>query len=227
VCEVCKKETNKLVKGMCNSCYNKTKRDECKSKGICIVCMKRKARKNRTTCEICYKKIKKWQKSGKAKKYRKGYYLKNKERVLQSTKKWRKSENGMQYLKYYNASSSKKRRIRESNIIHDFSYRDWKEKVENTKGFCDRCGRYVGVKNLTMDHIIPISKAPYGTIYTINDVQPLCRSCNSSKNDDIDYSMLKNVDINITLINQNKKQQKGYWLKKARKLLYDVNNFEF
>jgi hypothetical protein len=39
--------------------------------------------------------------------------------------------------------------------------------------------------------------------------------------------MLKNVDINITLINQNKKQQKGYWLKKARKLLYDVNNFEF
>ena len=51
----------------------------------------------------------------------------------------------------------------------------------NTSGICPECNSFIGIENLTLDHIIPISKVPVGFIYTINDVQPLCKGCNSSK----------------------------------------------
>ena len=35
---------------------------------------------------------------------------------------------------------------------------------------------------MTMDHIIPISKAEVGFVYNLCDVQPLCRSCNAKVN---------------------------------------------
>jgi 5-methylcytosine-specific restriction endonuclease McrA len=50
----------------------------------------------------------------------------------------------------------------------------------------------VGINKLTIDHIFPVSKASQDykitgrkRIYTINDVQPLCASCNKSKRDKI------------------------------------------
>jgi len=39
----------------------------------------------------------------------------------------------------------------------------------------------VGIEEITMDHIFPISKAEFNLIYTLDDVQALCRKCNSSK----------------------------------------------
>lgn len=68
------------------------------------------------------------------------------------------------------------------NISHSFSYDEWNDKLISTQGICPMCGRFVGIENLTMDHIIPVSKVKEGFIYTINDVQPLCKPCNSSKN---------------------------------------------
>ena len=40
---------------------------------------------------------------------------------------------------------------------------------------------YIGIDKLTLDHIHPLSKAEEGRIYTIDDIQPLCLSCNQSK----------------------------------------------
>lgn len=56
----------------------------------------------------------------------------------------------------------------------------------------DLCNKYnnrclcCGEKNkLTVDHVIPISK---GGMNTIDNIQPLCGSCNSKKNNkEIDY----------------------------------------
>ena len=59
-------------------------------------------------------------------------------------------------------------------------------KLYKTHGFCPRCDKWIGIEKLTLDHIIPLSKSPEGFDYTINDVQPLCRPCNSSKNDRIE-----------------------------------------
>lgn len=53
----------------------------------------------------------------------------------------------------------------------------------NTEGICPGCGSNVGCECLTLDHIQPISKVPVGFTYTINNVQPLCKSCNCSKGD--------------------------------------------
>ena len=77
-------------------------------------------------------------------------------------------------------------------IIEDFSNKEWLAKLEVTKGVCLDCDNYIGVAHLTLDHIYPVSRAykdflktGIKRIYTINDVQPLCKSCNSSKGDKI------------------------------------------
>lgn len=49
-------------------------------------------------------------------------------------------------------------------------------------GICPDCGKPFNKHgNVQMDHIIPISKVPKGTIYTIDDVEPLCAECNNKK----------------------------------------------
>ncbi|MBE3094083.1 MAG: HNH endonuclease [Actinobacteria bacterium] len=93
--------------------------------------------------------------------------------------------------KYYSSEKGKeslhrgkiKRREKLNNIIHSFSYGDWLDKLKLTNGYCPKCKMYVGIDNLTLDHILPISKVEFKHIYTINDIQPLCKSCNCKKSD--------------------------------------------
>ena len=82
----------------------------------------------------------------------------------------------------------RKRRAIKEKIIETFSDKEWLQKLKNTFGVCPRCNKYVGMAYLTLDHIYPVSlaykdylKTGIKEIYTIDDVQPLCRSCNSKK----------------------------------------------
>lgn len=79
-----------------------------------------------------------------------------------------------------------RRRIKFINLIESYTYIEWNTKLDKTNGICPKCNIFVGKNKLTIDHIIPISKAPEGFIYTINDIQPLCHSCNSKKGDKIE-----------------------------------------
>lgn len=101
---------------------------------------------------------------------------------------------------------------RKNKVIHDFTYDEWMELVKSTNGICPRCNDNVGIYNLTLDHIIPISSVPIGTIYTIDDVQPLCKSCNCSKNDKISV----NED---ELENIFKEKSYEEYIKEAREML--------
>lgn len=56
-----------------------------------------------------------------------------------------------------------------------FSKKEWDEKLEKCGGLCQICKTD---KDITIDHIIPLSK---GGKNDINNLQPLCRSCNSKK----------------------------------------------
>lgn len=82
------------------------------------------------------------------------------------------------------------------NIIQNFTDNEFRAKIHESKGYCPG----VDIKSLKilrhynkstkweLDHIYPITKADEDfkktgvkRVYTIKDVQPLCRSCNSKK----------------------------------------------
>lgn len=72
--------------------------------------------------------------------------------------------------------------FKEMQLSESFTDKEWESKVKETNGICFLCGRfYEEGYGLSLDHNPPVSKAPIGFVYTINDVQPVCRSCNSSK----------------------------------------------
>ena len=135
--------------------------------------------------------------------------------VKDRNKKWKQSPTGKLSQKKYNLSDSFKksrakwaatpkgkltrrmlvirRRARLGKIILKFTKEEWKQKLEATKGLCPGYKRekhYVGIWNLTLDHIYSVMRAykdflqtGIKRIYTIDDVQPLCQQCNSSKHD--------------------------------------------
>jgi len=92
-------------------------------------------------------------------------------------KKWVSTKTG----KFLHNNKNHKRREKEKLVTHSFTYDEWQDKLNKTKGVCPKCYRFVGIENLTLDHIIPIDKVMVGYNYTIYDVQPLCGSCNKAK----------------------------------------------
>ena len=53
----------------------------------------------------------------------------------------------------------------------------WKRRL--AKGVCNYCGRPTPPKELTMDHIVPVSR---GGKSTRGNVAPCCKECNTAKN---------------------------------------------
>lgn len=117
----------------------------------------------------------------KIKEIRRKGYQKHRLKRLKDMKKYQKTKRGKEVSK----TTQRNRRAKMKNIIHDFSTKEWLSKLAETKGICPECKLFVGVENLTLDHIHPISKAENGQVYTIKDVQPLCRGCNSKKGNKI------------------------------------------
>lgn len=76
------------------------------------------------------------------------------------------------------------RRAREKGAGNGVTATEWALLVERYRGRCLCCGKET---TLTVDHVVPLSK---GGSNTIDNVQPLCRSCNSHKlTRTIDYRM--------------------------------------
>lgn len=105
--------------------------------------------------------------------YHEEYYPKNLIKIKIYQRKY-KTENRTRYNLY-----QQKRRIKNKSLIHNFTEVQWLAKLEATNGVCPECRNFVGITNLTLDHIPPISKAKEGFVYTIDDVRPLCKKCNS------------------------------------------------
>lgn len=75
------------------------------------------------------------------------------------------------------------RRTLKTGAGGSYTAAEWRSLVEYYGGKCLCCGRTD--LNLTADHVIPISK---GGTSNIDNIQPLCLSCNSRKRDKtIDY----------------------------------------
>lgn len=52
----------------------------------------------------------------------------------------------------------------------------WREKLE--KGVCHYCGKNVGKENITLDHVVPVSR---GGRSTRGNCVPCCKECNNEK----------------------------------------------
>lgn len=116
----------------------------------------------------------------------------NRERANEYNKRWAKAnpEAGRRTLRRWlqanpeaAAANAARRRTRETNAGGSYSSSEWKGLIEHYGHRCLCCNRD-DVK-LTADHVIPVSK---GGTSNIDNIQPLCKSCNSKKRDkSIDY----------------------------------------
>lgn len=119
------------------------------------------------------------------------YYAQNKKFLLEKSKDryYYLKENNPNILKYWNKNGSNKYRKtskgklsrvigehrRRSKIKDKIDKKAWLEKLKLLGGKCVYCG---SSEKITIDHIIPICK---GGTNEINNLQPLCLHCNSSK----------------------------------------------
>jgi 5-methylcytosine-specific restriction endonuclease McrA len=71
-----------------------------------------------------------------------------------------------------------RRRARIRQAEGSFTAREWEELKERYGNICLRCGRGEPEVKLTPDHVVALAAG--GSNY-IDNIQPLCRSCNSSK----------------------------------------------
>lgn len=151
----------------------------------------------------------KWRQANKEKhaaRYRE-WYEANKEKKAEYDRKWRAENQDKRTAnkrKWYEANREKadayacqwyhdhpgtktaieyRRRGRKTEAGGSYTAAEWKALVEHCGGKCLCCGR-TDIP-LTVDHVIPISK---GGTSNIDNLQPLCTSCNSRKRDNIiDY----------------------------------------
>jgi 5-methylcytosine-specific restriction endonuclease McrA len=85
----------------------------------------------------------------------------------------------LNYDKYLQIKRDDQRRRKYNLKSGKVSVEDWNEMLKECNYSCLHCGI---TDDITQDHIIPLSK---GGQNVIENIQPLCRSCNSSKRDKI------------------------------------------
>lgn len=168
--------------------------DRLRSMGKCTNCGKRpiyKASKNH--CRVCLDKKKLKQsiyRQGRSKEIyesQKRCIAKNPEKYRGIKKKfWEK--NKPEWARY-----AEERRARKLNAKGTFSVREWKDLLNKYGNKCLKCG---STKRLEADHVIPLSR---GGSNSIENIQPLCRTCNSSKSTKIiDFRPFGNIILDWT-----------------------------
>ena len=172
ICSICKTEQYHQSYNACFKCVNKTPQ---------AIENKKRWKQNHKEKYKESERLRKQQPHNKLKSsiLRKKYYENNKEKELSQHKIWEQNNRDKRVI------INQRRRANLNKVIHLFTYDEWQEKLLQTNGYCPLCNKLIGINNLTLDHIVPISKVAKGFEYTIKDIQPLCYSCNSSKKDKI------------------------------------------
>jgi 5-methylcytosine-specific restriction endonuclease McrA len=117
--------------------------------------------------ELAKKSFETWKQ--KNKEYFKNYRQINRERRRKQTNAWRQNNPEKTIIHKQN------RRANERKVQANYTIEQLKSAREYFDNKCAYCGKE---KKLEQDHFIPLSK---GGEYTINNIVPTCRSCNSSK----------------------------------------------
>lgn len=181
----------------------------------CVICKKHfiKNNSNQKYCSLkCRKIVKKryvQSPAGKLVGYKamKKYFLskKGKKALRKGMKKYYQTPRG----EFTHAMSRVKHREAKNNIISMYSKNQWIDKVKQVHGVCPQCGkRFRGPgRPLSIEHSYPVSFANRDFIltgirrrYTIDDVEPICLSCNVKN-----YHKFKDETYFKYLLNRNRR----------------------
>lgn len=192
VCTKCHKSFPKTSEYFTNNCKSKdgyyTICKTCKNKSHAEYLAKNKELtkiyKQKNKEKICIQqKDYKIANANRLKIYHKEYYQKNKQRIMEN-RKGKEEQIKINKLKYITSEKGKnmrrsiinKRIAKSKNLEATFNSLQWEICKEFFNYRCAYCGKE---EPLEQDHFIPLSR---GGEYTVNNIIPACRRCNSSKN---------------------------------------------
>lgn len=177
--------------------FYKDKRHKSGCTSECKKCkheMVKKYRKTKVGKETKQKASRKYEKSEKGKTIRKKYTQSKNGKA--AFKKYQQSEKGKvvnkranrTYEKSEKGKASRARRrynraINEQSVINDLTATEWREILILQNNSCVTCLIDFNEEPATKDHITPVTK---GGGLTKDNVQALCRSCNSSKGNKVE-----------------------------------------
>jgi len=117
--------------------------------------------------------------------YLKKYQQTHKQKVIEWQRKYHSSPKGRCKINHANH----KRRARERNTEITLTVEQWENVLRIQSNHCNVCGkRFTKKRPPTIDHIIPLSK---GGGLTYENIQALCKSCNSRKHAKIDPQFIQ------------------------------------
>ena len=131
------------------------------------------------------------------KKRRAEWLIQYKEKALANTQRWRKKnpEKSREWKKRHPemvAVHTQNRKAKTKGNGGTFTAKEWERLCHHYGNKCLCCGK--SNLKLTVDHVIPVS---LGGSNSIDNIQPLCRSCNSRKSTrHVDYRSAASSGIN-------------------------------
>lgn len=184
ICSDCGESKQHYGHGVCHSCYNKRWNATNPHKHREYEAARRAKLGDK------YKLMEQERNSSpKRKEWKSNYYATHKEYFAQKQREYRqrhKDKSNERWRQWYEANPDKvkaksiiadeRRRSRINNLPSTLTIEQWLfiKKVYNNR--CAYCGK--NSQKLTQDHVVPVSK---GGGYTIDNIVPACRSCNSKK----------------------------------------------
>lgn len=97
---------------------------------------------------------------------------------IKCIRKWEYVKRDKEKKRFYERTRDHKKRAGGG----EFTIEQWKKMKKKYKYTCPACGREEPEINLTIDHVIPISK---GGKHSSKNIQPLCLKCNVKKSNNL------------------------------------------
>lgn len=127
--------------------------------------------------EVKNKRSKRWYEENKerVRKLSKKRYRQNRKKILRQTREWaRRNPTRVAEIK-------RRYKARKRNADGDHTPEEWIQLCQEFDERCVCCLEQVGIGSLTADHIRPLAWG--NSTHNIDNIQPLCASCNASKRD--------------------------------------------